>query len=359
MAEVIVSCPNCSARYNVAKYESGQKFKCKSCGKTLLVPEKPAEIEDDGPPLLEDESSPRSDGRGSGGARKGTRGPRGGRRGGTRGPARRGGGRSRDMDDEYDERPMPLRKKGPNWPLILGAGGGVILVLIIGVVVLNNLAAQQAEQERLEREAREAQEKSYDDGGLGQQEADKDEKGRVHTKYDNEEKDKPKPGEQVGNGKIAELEDDKEAAGQETIRTKWKQADVKDKAKRWRVRKKEIILPADVKEKAERALKKFKEVFGDPAGEREAMDELATLGKDAIPAALNFMTTDINHMSQDGAMMGSQLFNLIRDKAIEIWEYHNEFNYGMFESGEERWNAIIEMKMKCLEEGYEIEEMND
>ncbi|GEM_PF-2757856 len=352
MKELIVSCPNCSAKYNVAKYESGKKFKCKSCGKYLIVPEKPDE-DDEGPPMVEEQEE-----------KQAAKPSRAGRRGGTRGRRRPGGARGgtarrsrREEDEEVDDR-MPVRlNKGPNWPLILGAGGGLILIFVVGGLAVSNMFERQRKAREAEEAAEQERRDSYK-GGLGQaEEAEGDEKGRKHLKYgETEKKDEPAPGEHVGDGKIAELEDEQEAPGQETIRTKWKQADVKDKVKRWRVRKARIKLDSSTTSKAERILNRFKEVFGDPAGEREALEELAGLGKDAIPAALNFLTTDINHMNQDEAMMGSQLFNMIRDKAVEIWNYENEFNYGMFESGKERWNAIIEMKMKCLEEGYDIEE---
>ncbi|MHC4777506.1 MAG: zinc ribbon domain-containing protein [Planctomycetota bacterium] len=367
MAELIVSCPNCSARYNVAKYDSGTKFKCKSCGKFLIVPDKP-EDEIDGPPLMDEvEELPARGGGGGGrggrgGGRAGGRGGRGGRRGGTRaraGGARGGGrgGRRDDYDDEDDDR-QPLRtKKGPNWALIIGAGAAVLLIIIVGVVAMSNRMAQEAEIERQRRADEKAERDKYKDGGLEAKDAASDDKGRKHLKYNSSKKDKTKAGEMVDKekGLMKELEDDKEAAGEETERTKWKNDDQKAKVQRWKVRTALLRIPSSGNaETAKNALNQFKQVFGDPGAEREALAPLDGIGKDVIPAIANFMTKDINHMQEQGAMMGSQLFNLLQQKCVEHFNYECEFQYGMFESPEERWKAIIAVKMKCIENGYEM-----
>ncbi|MHC5077729.1 MAG: zinc ribbon domain-containing protein, partial [Planctomycetota bacterium] len=289
LKELIVSCPNCSARYNVAKYDSGTKFKCKSCGKFLVVPEKPEDpdLEDDGPPLLEDEAPKKPSRGGRGGRSRGGRGRRGG------GARARGGTRSRRRDeDNYDddeERPLPRSNKGTNWPLILGAGGAVVVVLIlIGVAI--SIVSKQEEENRKKREA-DARSKEYsdelpDEGFKAPPPKDK--------YKDVSKKNRKKPGESMGDGKIAELDDDKEAKGEETERTKWKEdKDPKSRAYRWKVQRGTIKLASGTASKGHQLLTKFKQVFGDPAEEREVLGQVEAMGKDALPLLLNFMTKDI------------------------------------------------------------------
>ena len=145
---------------------------------------------------------------------------------------------------------------------------------------------------------------------------------------------------------------------QDEIRSNWKASDVKAKTFRYKVRKAVIVMDASAASKGKGILDKFKKAFGDPAAESEAIDELEGMGKDGVVAALNFMTTDINHLSEDGAQMGSAIFGFITRKSLELWSIGNEFNYGVFESSEEKWNAITEMKLKILEKdkAYKIKE---
>ncbi|MHC4597756.1 MAG: zinc ribbon domain-containing protein [Planctomycetota bacterium] len=358
MQELIVSCPNCSARYNVAKYESGTKFKCKSCGKFLIVPDKPDDTEE-GPPLVEEEKGSRG-GRG-GGRGRGGRGGRGGKRGGTRTRAGARGRGRRDDDDDYDEdERQPLRtKKGPNWALIVGAGAALLLIVIVAAWAVTTKMAEEEALEAQRRADAKAQKDKYKEGGLESKNEETDDKGRKHLKYGGKKKDKYKPGDVVdaSKGLIKELEDDKEEAGQETERTKWKDSTAQERHLRWRARKGLVIISnSSNASTANSALAKFKEIFGDPQGEREALEPLKSMGRDAVPAICNFMTKDVNHRSEEGIQMGTQIFNLLKDLVFEHFKYEVEFQYGPFESNEERWKAIVAVKLKCLENGYELED---
>ncbi|MHC4598092.1 MAG: hypothetical protein ACYS47_03715 [Planctomycetota bacterium] len=167
----------------------------------------------------------------------------------------------------------------------------------------------------------------------------------------------PDPIVDKSKGLQKEREDDRERQGEETLRTKWKKETAEKRYKRWRVRKGLIHVPnKENAETARSALLKFKEVFGDPLAEQEALESLEKVGKDGVAAIANFMTKDINHVSPEGAMMGTQLFNRLAKMAREHFQYENEFQYGAFESGQEKWNAITEMKMMLLKNGYELVE---
>lgn len=81
-------------------------------------------------------------------------GGRAGGRGGSKGSSRGGAKRSRRdeyEEDDYDERPRRggrSANKGPNMTLILGSVGGLILLLVIGMVLINSTENARREKER-------------------------------------------------------------------------------------------------------------------------------------------------------------------------------------------------------------------
>jgi hypothetical protein len=89
-------------------------------------------------------------------------GGRSGGRGGSKGGARKGSSRARRdeyEEDDYDERPRRSRSAnaGPNMMLILGSVGGLILLLVVGMVLINSTedsrrAEEQAKEEAWERD---------------------------------------------------------------------------------------------------------------------------------------------------------------------------------------------------------------
>jgi hypothetical protein len=352
MPELVVSCPNCKAKYNVAKLESGSKFKCKSCGKFLIVPQKPElDLEGESEPEEEAVASTKAKGKAKAG---------GGKPSSKRAAApAKGRRRESDDDEEGDERVRPTIKRGPNWVMLGFTGAVVLILLIVGVVALvklsnkHNADLAKADKEREDAEKKKAKNKveAIPEGGY-QTPAPKD-------KYKKPDKDTAAPGEQVGkDGKIKELEDDKETKGEETERSTWKNEDAKAKTWRFKVRKAVIIVDSSASSKAKGILEKIKKNYEDPTATDEAITELEGMGKDGVVAALNYMTTDINHMSEEGGQLGTVIFGYVIRKSQELWSIENEFNYGAFESGEEKWNAITEMKLKILEKdkAYKIKE---
>jgi hypothetical protein len=139
----------------------------------------------------------------------------------------------------------------------------------------------------------------------------------------------------------------KETYAEDDKRSIDKKADADTKVQRWRLRKKIFDLDASVKDQAESIIAEWYKASAagddDPPLAEKKLGELENLGKKAFPAALNKMTR-LNHKSEQDAMAGSQLFESIVRMARKLWNYTNEYQYGMFESGEEKWNAIIEMK---------------
>jgi hypothetical protein len=136
----------------------------------------------------------------------------------------------------------------------------------------------------------------------------------------------------------------------EDIRPKKPELPKEPKARRWALRKHLFDVDEGVKARAEGLLQKFKKNFGDPEVERKCLEAFQALGEKAFPAGCNFMT-GLNHMTEEGSQLGSQLFNTMVMMAREHWEYENEYNYGMFESAVEKWNAIVEMKEVWLKHG--------
>ena len=54
--------------------------------------------------------------------------------------------------------------------------------------------------------------------------------------------------------------------------------------------------------------------------------------------------------------MGTQIFNTLVEKAYKYFKYEAEFQYGPFESGPERWKAIIAVKEMLVKNGYTLQE---
>jgi hypothetical protein len=315
--KLIVSCPSCKAKYDVGKYDPGTKFKCQKCQKSLIVPEGAGAAAAKPEPM---------------GPAKKARGGRGGKKRATRGIRRGGGtrrrGREEEYDDEDDRRPFPTAKKGPNVPLIVGAGGGVLVLIIILVVVISNTMKEAEERARRDKE-----DVIEVGGGPAPEEvADtKEDTSRAAKKP----KKRPKKHE---TGEFVEETYDKDDK-----RTKDKEATAEVRVQRWRLRKHIFEVDSSIKGEAEDLLKQFRQNFDDPPAATECLSKVEALGIKAFPAALNFIT-QLNHKSEGDAMAASQLFETIVRMARKAWDYENEYNYGMFESGEEKWNAIIEMK---------------
>jgi hypothetical protein len=145
---------------------------------------------------------------------------------------------------------------------------------------------------------------------------------------------------------------------QDEIRTAWKNSDAKAKTLRYKVRKGLFALDPAAESKGNAACIKVRESSENPAGEREAIDDLEAMGKDGVVAALNFLTADIDWKTEAGKMTGTILYDMIQRKARELWGIEIEFTVGAFESNEEIWTAITEMKLKILEKdkAYKIKE---
>ncbi len=306
--KLIVSCPGCSAKYDVGKFEPGTKFKCKSCEKTLIVPQGAGE----GPA----EAAPAKPVSKSGTARH-------------KPGAKPSRGRRDDYDDEMEEeRPLPRTNKGPNWPLLGGIGAAVLIMIIIGVVMASNASKKAAE----EAAAKKALKKGDIDDKIPDPPAEEKKEENKDTKAEKKPKKEKDTGEFI---KETYAEDDK--------RTQDEKVDNRTKVDRLMLRKKIFDVDSSVKSDAEGLLSKFKENFQDPPVADECLEKFQALGKKAFPAALNFIT-NMNHKNEEDAKAASQLFETIARMAAEFWKYENEYTYGMFEDGEEKWKAITEMK---------------
>ncbi len=309
MKKLIVSCPGCKAKYDVGKFEPGTKFKCKTCGKSLIVP--------DGGGGNAEAEEPQAAKPAKAGSHRAAAGARGAR------------GRREEYDDDMEERPFPRTKKGPNWPLIGGLGGALVLFAIIAVVILNKESAKAADEA--------AKRKAAQTGDLREHIPDPAVDPAAQNQSDPAKTEK-KPPKEKDTGEFK-----KETYDQDDKRTIDSTADRKTQVDRLMMRKKIFEVDSSVKSSAEDMLGKFKENFNDPPVAQEFLDKFAALGKKAFPAGLNFIT-NMNHKNEQDAMAASQLFETIEKMAAEFWKYENEYKYGMFEDGEEKWKAIVEMK---------------
>jgi hypothetical protein len=151
MAELIVSCPNCKAKYNVAKLESGTKFKCKSCDKFLIVPQKPElELEEQETEEVAASTKAKAKAKAGGGGKPGSK----------RAPARPKGRRREPEGDEEgeEERVRPTINRGPNWTLVGVTGVFFFVILIAGIVVMVKLSAKnKADEEKRLQAKKESQ----------------------------------------------------------------------------------------------------------------------------------------------------------------------------------------------------------
>jgi hypothetical protein len=136
--------------------------------------------------------------------------------------------------------------------------------------------------------------------------------------------------------------------GREQERTAWKAEDWNDKVLRLRMRKALFALSQETEGKTKAACRKVQAAGEDPAAEQEAVRELEAMGKDGVAGALNFLTADIKWGTESGRITGCVLFEMIARKARELWGIETESVVGMFESADEIWEAIAEMKFKIL-----------
>ncbi|MHC5036851.1 MAG: CRTAC1 family protein [Planctomycetota bacterium] len=118
-------------------------------------------------------------------------------------------------------------------------------------------------------------------------------------------------------------------------------------------------LEPGVQQQAYAVLNRFKTIFTDPRGGVEGfkrLKELEPLGKDLLPAGLNFLTTEIDHDSREGMWVASLLYTYLRRKAREWWAFKSRTTFGVFESSVEKWKAVREMKTLCTKQGWEVDE---
>jgi hypothetical protein len=130
----------------------------------------------------------------------------------------------------------------------------------------------------------------------------------------------------------------------------WRGQDPRAREYHFHVRRTHFFVEEAVETRAWTLLRAWRRAFetGDPAAQKRGWVELDRLGKEAIAAALNFLSLEIDLRVETDRRFGQAVFDFVGKRSRDHWGFEIETRVGSFDDEDAVWTAVVEAKIQIL-----------